>query len=98
MSQTKHTPGPWRIGGNKILGDVTTQIADLGQSKEHMEVDERIANAQLIAASPDLLVSLKETAITLHEIAKEFKLENGGRFVGGVLDRALNTIAKAEGR
>lgn len=68
MSQTKHTKGPWEAGLNPSGGYSNSfvvrpagefphglWIADCGSALD----EERIANARLIAAAPELLDALK---------------------------------------
>lgn len=80
MSESKHTPGPWKVCGgatphykaiHSCHGYIVFGMAD---STEDMERDEPIqapdfetqrANARLIAAAPDLLAMLQR----LHYIA-----------------------------
>jgi len=58
---TKHTPGPWHVRNGNTIGDATQDIASLSiMSVVNMKKDERIANARLIAAAPELLDVLKE--------------------------------------
>jgi hypothetical protein len=59
---TKHTPGPWRIGdagmtvfGPKVEGKLADIVAQLFRPKTTAESQIRKANARLIAAAPDLL-------------------------------------------
>ena len=65
MSETNYTPGPWRafkamssicVGSNETV----ERVEDLA-SQMHIKVfgDNRIANARLIAAAPELLVACK---------------------------------------
>lgn len=63
MSQTKHTPGPWHVEGDHV---VTTDhmakqlIAWPVEGPYALPYDERVANAHLIAAAPELLDALRE--------------------------------------
>lgn len=95
----KHTPGPWRIAGNKVFGHITTEIADLGPSKEHMELDERIANARLIASAPKIYEGLKQAQIAIRAVVESFEKVD---MINSVWQRALEEIsaiiAEAEGR
>ncbi len=63
MSNSKHTPGPWKVGSmsngdfykRNIAGADGYHVA-IASSRDDSEVD---ANALLIAAAPDLLEALK---------------------------------------
>lgn len=74
MSEIKHTPGPWRrCGGatpyySAIHSDSGYIVFGMADREEHKEggkkisapdMWEQLANASLIAASPDLLSALK---------------------------------------
>ena len=63
----KHTPGPWKCG--LYLGQLSWFVhMDVGDRGRGMEIvegvaglthEQRLANARLIAAAPDLLEALK---------------------------------------
>lgn len=62
---TKHTPGPWRIGdaGLTIFGPKTdhpapVSIVELPGPTPRVSASERRANARLIAKAPELLAAL----------------------------------------
>ncbi len=64
MLQLKHTPGPWITDGRWVARSFSPNqpfIADCHVSQDHREggVENTKANAQLIAASPDLLEACK---------------------------------------
>ena len=94
MTNTKHTPGPWEVDGFSVMAGVGAEYGDLAYATAgdgHADPDchlnrpdaERLANATLIAAAPDLLAALEEIAeITQHTASREI---------------ALAAIAKARG-
>ena len=90
---TKHTPGPWQAKGQNIYPEGPTELSRLLATvflpTLGGNVDERNANARLIAAAPDMLAALK--------FAKPFMalvdLDSSQDVVGPILD----AIAKAEG-
>jgi len=52
MNETKHTPGPWRIYGRKIMGPrFGNTVAEIHNYQTPQGKD----NARLIAAAPELL-------------------------------------------
>jgi hypothetical protein len=69
MSETKHTPGPWRISESGIGFEVEAVIDGhqhtIAQSQQLRSTDrdtihvERKANAVIMAAAPDLLAALE---------------------------------------
>ena len=101
----KHTPGPWGTA-NMTEGRCSTpqlyviseseQIARIshiqghGRQGEAANIDERIANARLIAAAPELLAACK---------ALVQQIDNGSSLTGGEVqvENARAAIAKAQG-
>lgn len=73
MSESKHTPGPWKTHDNigrkgelGIIADVAPCIiAIMGNAKEWPREAE--ANARLIAAAPDLLKACKKILAEIKE-------------------------------
>lgn len=62
---TEYTPGPWRIGtpppnGEQTIGTLNGLMVAVATTGAEME--ETKANARLIAAAPELLAALIETA------------------------------------
>ena len=55
MSETKHTPGPWRVANGVQIRSQRDQIAKIWM----MRNGEGNANARLIAAAPELLEALQ---------------------------------------
>lgn len=89
-----HTPGPWEVvEADEIYvvhaGSYT--IATMGDPKSLMAHEEKLANARLIAAAPELLDALKDMV----EMAKQhWHSESSAPWPVPV---ALNVIAKVEG-
>lgn len=92
---TKHTPGPWRWSANcreVVAPGKSICRIDPGMliSFHAPDESERLANAQLIAAAPDLLEAL--------EIAEAFLARQPQTIdVSGVLGEVQAAIAKAKG-
>ena len=64
MSKTKHTKGPWIAEHFTVrAGDTILSDSDCEQE----QCDECEANAQLIAAAPDLLRELEESVEAIQE-------------------------------
>ena len=63
---SKHTPGPWWLDDDGFIasgdGDTYETIADPHCSD--LDIDEREANASLIAAAPELLEALEHITQT----------------------------------
>lgn len=62
MSERKHTPGPWMVEGRTVYAlneDGYNRFSALVQDA-HTPGDELEANAQLIAAAPELLEALEQ--------------------------------------
>lgn len=90
MSERKHTPGPWMVEGRTVYAlndDGYNRFSALVQDA-HTPGDELEANAQLIAAAPELLEALE--ALT----ANYADVEQGG---SKNVDKARAAIAKATG-
>ena len=88
-NEHEHTPGPWEAVGSAVkipnpAGRTSGWIESIGHCESSME--ERRANARLIAAAPDLLAALRGCLATMN--AHE---------PGRALTAALNAIAKATG-
>lgn len=104
MIELKHTPGPWALDGWAIqsviaqtkdsrfrngIGYVT--VFTVADSQREIPLEERVANARLIAAAPDLLREL----ITFHEFLINDDFHKCENFCGGCPIRAA--IDKATG-
>lgn len=101
MTETKHTPGSWRVlwGRNAsyplTIHNGTVNIVTSMGRKAHPEA---IANARLIAAAPELLAALKRTLAELEShIRNEY--EGTSMFVPMMaeLQPVHELIAKATG-
>jgi hypothetical protein len=80
-----HTPGPWRTTGvNVRAGDALICYAMNHHANAETPESEKLANARLIAAAPDLLLALERLA---HPMADDEDL-----------DYARGIIAKAKGQ
>ena len=101
----KRTPGEWvffeemvlvdRDGDNQIIADLNDYNGQGVGDKS-----ERIANAHLCSAAPDLLSALKRLmrAHVKQIIGTDPTDEEVGEFVGGDFAEPLAAIAKAEGK
>ena len=81
---SKHTPGPWIINGNKIDGNGY----HLASVNSHSTTEGR-ANAQLIAAAPELIEAL--------ELCRSHMYEHASNTQDGAFDKLCSAIAKATG-
>ena len=99
MSETKHTPGPWRVAPRSdypehadINVDAGTRgyVALCGKAGD----EEAEANARLIAAAPELLEALREV-VACYVVRINGKVDVRR---AAALDRARAAIAMAEGR
>lgn len=96
----KHTPGPWKLCARGDYSDFdgdSAVITGAGDSVRiavvhHAGTAEDQANANLIAAAPELLASLK--AVMSFWIG----VEAGDEMPAEIFDAATDAIAKAEGR
>lgn len=91
-----HTPGPWaqaKSSKTEILAGGNAWIASARWSNE-ISIDKAKANAQLIAAAPELLDALQVLAAEYEPNLKTFA-ENAPR--KAIWQKALAAIAKASG-
>lgn len=83
MSETKHTPGPWRYIGLEIAADFVS-IAVMRQWSDEVQAELQ-ANACLIAAAPEMLEALRDT-VDLELLREDW------------VHKVQAAIAKAEGK
>jgi len=84
MKSTPHTPGPWRqTGPNVRAGDALICWATNHHANAETPEFEKLANARLIAAAPQMLLALERLT---HPMADDEDL-----------DYAREIIAKATG-
>lgn len=83
---SKHTPGPWTAQPNGAIwvGDTLISVCAIAP-------EEATANANLIAAAPDLLEALQ---LVVDKIGTDFELYSEQQFA---IDNARAAIAKATG-
>jgi hypothetical protein len=97
----KHTPGPWRAEGYKDLivngSDGVTLACCPGDTRKEGGIDEAIANARLIAASPDLLESCAELVRVLDALG-EANVLGEWPVVRETITPIRAAIAKAQGQ
>jgi hypothetical protein len=60
MNDKKYTPGPWVLREDGFIVDCDDCIIADPHCKPGPEIEEREANARLIAAAPELLQACKE--------------------------------------
>lgn len=88
---TKHTPGPWKHERVGKTGNVYVRCSDGFQPNDLFRSDEeRLANARLIAAAPDLLEAAKHLSCCDFPDEVDFRCDG--------CNAARAAIAKAEGR
>ena len=105
MSDSKHTPGPWKVhkGVSNYYMITSCDDVEISECGGDFTMRDHQANANLIAAAPELLESC-ETMITLLENKFEpsaVSIENSGWREGGYLReqcaKMRSAIAKAKG-
>lgn len=104
MNNSKYTPGPWTVGGQKIVQDprnganIGTQVIEtsLGEIELIDGTNEQDYNARLIAAAPELLHALIEME---KDLVDAMRMNNGlvGSVRQGTLGNAIQAINKAKG-
>lgn len=78
----KHTAGPWQLDDDGFIYGEGFIVSDPHSSPE-IDIDEREANARLIAAAPEMLAALE--LVTAHD----------GKLTGGDWAQIQAAIAKA---
>jgi hypothetical protein len=101
----KHTPGPWIVSKlpeqydhDCINANGPIMVAKV--IRKHMRPDELAANANLIAAAPDLLALLRQTAnyiLSAHDEAESDGDIAVAQHSRKLLDNIWEAIKKAEG-
>lgn len=93
-SSNKHTPGSWKLSDDKLgvwgNGNI---VASCDAIK--LDTDSKLANAQLIAAAPELLEALQDITRILEAFSYTTQLGNTQKLR---LDKAKAAIAKARGQ
>jgi hypothetical protein len=90
----RHTPGPWVASGSAVLakiadptrGFLPAVVTDEGLA--HLPIDEKQANARLIAAAPELLDALREIEL----LARDIKRSNNAN---AIVCKCMDVIGKA---
>lgn len=100
MSTAQHTPGPWwvtdsgvRDAGGYICHTLKAQHYEGQDERYERETAERAANADLIAAAPDLLAQLRSA----REFIAGFHGDDTQEGIQEMLDAYDAAIAKAAG-
>lgn len=94
MSERKPTPGPWRAE-KCPCGNPACTSGVVGPFVVHGQGSCRMADASLIAATPDLLAACKEAADDYANMCDEDDAESDG---AKLLRKLRAAIAKAERR
>ena len=100
MSETKktqHTPGPWRASSQCIVEPTNATVA-ITMANACDSVEQRDANARLIAAAPDLLEALKDLLDRAERQAAGMLVEASCEVWYAHRDAARAAIAKAGGK
>ena len=97
VTKGEPTPGEWRARNDRhgpyVVSDDGINICEMSESSRAAGPDddaERIANARLIAAAPDMLEALK--------LVQRYEPEHRYWGVPGFVESVDAAIAKAEGR
>jgi len=98
MSRSPHTPGPWSLSKEGAPSPLLTRITGSGAAVWAWSDSDR-ANAQLIAAAPELLAALKaiEALINQRPLVMGATTLEGQVAARVVFDQARAAVAKATG-
>lgn len=100
MSETKFTPGPWRIPTTSQCSVVDSQGRDVCQVSTGRDAEETIANGHLIKSAPDLYNALSFFVNAIGERRAGWEDISDtmlGTAERTALDDALAALAKARG-
>ena len=96
---SKHTPAPWTLGKGKVrvrteknndgISELIAECYTTGNAILYPPLEEREANARLIASAPELLEALKALVACIDETR--------GMNAWNALEQANKAISKAEG-
>lgn len=78
--ETKHTPGPWRLEGDRIEAAARhglLPVATVCRAKGHEAED--AANAALLAAAPELLDELQHAGLVIQTMLGFMSIEQKAR-------------------
>lgn len=91
----QHTPGPWRVEPEGIFAEIegSEYVVAVWDEDDGLSMEEMEANANLIAAAPDLLAAAKES-----KCGCSLRERDSGHKVGCWKPALDSAIAKAEGR
>lgn len=96
MSNSKHTPGPWTIGGT-IARRHCIRSAEQLVAKSHGATElETEANASLISAAPELLEAVA-TIYSLANLQPLLETKYSKALVHDIMKQMQGAIAKARG-
>ncbi len=108
MSNTQHTPGPWRTGGTSFPGTDQARMNVWSPTPKGMQSGDIIAanckpaDAHLIAAAPELLAALKRSLKAMDHMGDVLNgmdaVEGRDAKIFPIWDEVRAAIAKAEGR
>ncbi len=111
MSESKHTPGPWRVGTEpfdywetiRAADDMPVATAAMSARYKHEDQGclcppEIAANANLIAAAPELLQASYDASVLLEQMIDSGSVPGCEDDMKSHLEGIEQVIAKAEGR
>jgi hypothetical protein len=89
--KTTHTPAPWQVSPYGNITSKSLVVAKVEQMPGNYE-SEKLANARLISAAPDLLSALEF-------LLADYIAINGGKLAGSSVpaDKAREALRKAKG-
>lgn len=96
-AHAKHTPGPWRFEMENSYYKIYENKHDIRITTLNQEVTEDKANAQLIAAAPELLEACKRAAFVLF-VSKDLGAHPSSDDLNGALSLLHSAIDKVEAK
>ena len=90
MTDTTHTPGPWRVLHKTGVFPMDSDCWTIGTAEQHRKEHE--ANARLIAAAPDLLAAL-QAMVAHYPAGINTMLDEASTAARAAIDRATGAAA-----
>jgi len=93
-----HTPGPWKVLGGTVIiaGPSDKMIASTPEENAKLSFYETRANANLIAAAPDMLKGLRRAEQTIRNLASGFLEGDAKQIAENEAANLRDDIDKAE--
>ena len=87
MTDTTHTPGPWRVLHKRGVYPMNSESLSIGTAEQYRKEHE--ANARLMAEAPNLLAALRDAALQIEYLHDKFQKTGSGNAVLFTINAAI---------